>query len=222
MAEVITPEARAVYKDVLDEMFRLRQRVVVDQWGWSIPGNNGVRDIDQFDTDHTVYIVEFDENRTELRACTRLNPTTRPHMMSELFADTCNLQPYPTGPAVWECSRFVTDKTRFSSKEEDFRTRARLGIGITEFCLSAGIGSLTWFTHQVFFNVVQIVWNTVPLGLAADYEGDDWQYIPAVSTIDEAALRRQRARLGAIDEVLTYAYAPIGASQSDFFNRHAA
>tara|TARA_R110001606_G_scaffold14834_2_gene61924 strand:- start:2578 stop:3228 length:651 start_codon:yes stop_codon:yes gene_type:complete len=192
MFTIITPERRASHTDELDQMYRMRYRIVVGEWKWDIPGIDVGYDKDQFDTGETVYVIVRNDGG-DIVATSRLNPTTRPHMMSELFSDYCNLQPYPVGADVWECSRFVTDRSMLADPVEDFQVRCRLGLGLTAYCLDNGISRLSWLTHQKFFNLVQRVWKTEPLGLPRRV-GDNWAWIPAVSTIDEATFDRQLDR----------------------------
>jgi N-acyl-L-homoserine lactone synthetase len=210
MFSIITPEKRASHTDDLDQMFRMRYRIVVGEWKWEIPGIAAGYDKDQFDTDETVYVIVQNEDGA-IVASSRLNPTTGPHMMSELFAGYCDLQPYPVGNDVWECSRFVTDRSMMAGPLEDFRVRCRLGLGLTVFCLDNGISRLSWLTHQKFYNVVQKVWRTEPLGLPRR-EGDDWAWIPAVSDIDRATLDRQLDRYRNADQIVAGYMAPKRAA----------
>jgi len=206
MFKIITAGNRDAYKDVLDDMFRMRYRIVVEEWGWDIPGIQKGYDKDQFDTDETVYIVVLADNG-EVVATSRMNPTTGPHMLSELFADYCDLQPYPVAGDVWECSRFVTDRSLMTDPVEDFRVRCRLGLGLTVFCLDNGITRLSWLTHQKFYNLVQRVWKTEPLGLPKR-EGDDWAWIPAVSQIDKETLDLQMDRYRDAEAIVAQYMAP--------------
>jgi N-acyl-L-homoserine lactone synthetase len=192
MFKIITPDNRDAHRDLIHAMHEMRYRIVVEEWGWHIPGIREGYDKDQFDTDATVYVLVLSLDGDVL-ASSRLNATTRPHMMSELFADYCDLQPYPVGEDVWECSRFVTDRNLMADPVEDFRTRCRLGLGLTVWCLDHGVSRLSWLTHQKFYNLVQRVWSTEPLGLPRR-DGDDWAWIPAVSKIDKATLDRQMDR----------------------------
>jgi N-acyl-L-homoserine lactone synthetase len=192
MFRIITPEMRDAYRAELTAMHEMRYRVVVCEWGWEIPGVIVGYEADQFDTEDTVYVIVQNKDG-EVVASARMNPTTKPHMLSELFADCCDLQPWPVAADVWECSRFVTERSKFRDALEDFRVRCRLGIGMTVHCLDRGITRLSWLTHQKFYNHVLKVWKTEPLGLPRRDEGD-WAWIPAVSWIDQAALDRQMDR----------------------------
>ena len=193
MFRIITPANRSAHRGLIEAMHEMRYRVVVCDWGWDIPGVIVGHEADQFDTGETVYVI-VEKAPGEVIACARLNPTTRAHMLSELFADYCNLQPFPVGPDVWEVSRFVTERSKFADPVEDFRVRAWLGLGLTIYCLDHSISRLSWLTHQKFYNLVQQVWKTEPLGLPRRGD-DDWAWIPAVSEIDEATFDRQLDRL---------------------------
>ena len=200
MFKIITPDTYSEHEDLLDAMYRMRYRVVVGEWGWDIPGIQPGYDKDQFDTDATVYVI-VRTSEGEVVGTSRLNPTMRPHMLSDLFADYCNLQPYPVGKDVWECSRFVMDRSLTTSPVDDFRVRCRIGLGLTAYCLDNHISRLSWLTHQKFFNLVQKVWHTEPLGLPRR-NGDDWAWIPAVSRIDEATFDRQLDRFRNAEEIV--------------------
>lgn len=206
MFRIITPETRDQYRDEIRAMHEMRYRVVVCEWGWDIPGVVVGYEADQFDTAETVYVIVQNED-SEVVASARMNPTTQPHMLSELFADCCDLQPWPVGPDVWECSRFVTERSKFRDPLEDFRIRCRLGIGMTVHCLDRGIARLSWLTHQKFYNLVVKVWKTEPLGLPRSDDGD-WAWIPAVSWIDQAALDRQMDRFRNAEAIVAAYMAP--------------
>ncbi len=192
MFKLITPKNRVAHRDLIDAMHEMRYRIVVCEWGWDIPGVIVGYEADQFDTAETVYVIVQNKNG-EVVASARLNPTTQPHMLSELFADYCDLQPWPVGADVWECSRFVTERPKLPDPVEDFRIRCRLGLGLTIYCIDHQITRLSWLTHQKFYNLVQKVWTTEPLGLPRRND-DDWAWIPAISTIDAATLDRQLDR----------------------------
>lgn len=206
MFRIITPAMRGQYRTALQAMHEMRYRVVVCEWGWDIPGVLVGYEADQFDTDETVYVIVQNDSG-EVVASARINPTTRPHMLSELFADCCDLQPWPVAEDVWECSRFVTERSKFRDPLEDFQVRCQLGIGMTVYCIDQGIKRLSWLTHQKFYNHVLKVWKTEPLGLPRRDAGD-WAWIPAVSTVDHAALDRQLDRYRNAEAIVAAYTAP--------------
>lgn len=202
MYQIITPDNRDKFAAALDSMHRNRYDVCVTQWGWDIPGIKPGYDKDQFDTEHTVYITINDAKLGRVVASTRLNPTTQPHMMSELFSEYCNLQPYPVSADTVECSRYVIDRTLFNDPVQEYKIRCNLGIGITEYCLANGITQMSWLTHQKFYQLIQKNWKTEPLGLPVRDTADGWAWVPAVSQIDAALNANQRDRLANAEEVV--------------------
>ncbi|MEQ3746091.1 MAG: acyl-homoserine-lactone synthase [Henriciella sp.] len=202
MFQTITPDKRHQFAGIIDSMHRNRFDVVVGQWGWDIPGIEPCYDKDQFDTEDTVYVVVTDPEHGVVVASSRLNPTTRPHMMSELFSEYCNLQPYPVSETAMECSRFIIDRTLFKDPLLEFKIRCSLGIGITQYCVENNITQLSWLTHQKFYNLATRVWKTEPLGTPVSDTPDGGVWIPAVSKMDRATADLQRQRYENAEEVV--------------------
>lgn len=200
MFQIILPHQRAEQAALIDEMHAMRYRIVVGEWGWDIPGLQPGYDRDAFDQEETVHILVRGENG-QVQASARLNPTCGPHMMSKLFAGYCDLQPFPVGEDIWECSRFVIDTARAAGRLEAFQLRCRLGIGITTWCLDHGVTRLSWLTHQKFYNHVCGLFRTEPLGLPRRQE-EGWSWIAAVSDIDLPALDRQMDRFRRAPEIV--------------------
>lgn len=191
--EVITPGDHQANKPVIESMYKMRYRALVERCGWRIPDLDGERDCDAYDTEDTIYFVERAPDADDVVACARLNPTVKPHMLKDLFAGYCDLQGVLTGETIYEASRIAIDCERLDAVE---RREAiwRLEWTATKFALMNGIQKLTWFvSEKVYVHNIQL-WSTLPLGLPAHFEDDGRTYIPAISTIDEAALQRLAAR----------------------------
>jgi acyl-homoserine lactone synthase len=191
--EVITPGHHHLHAPLIEAMFRMRYRALIERCGWCVPGLAGARDRDAFDTGDTVYIVDRLPGTEDVVACARLNPTVKPHMLSELFARYCDLQGVPTGETIYEASRIAIDAGRFE-KCERMEVLSRLESAATVYALRNGIELVTSFiSEKVYLHNIQL-WSTRPLGLPAYFEDDDRTYIPAISVMDEAALHRIEAR----------------------------
>ncbi|MEM8800837.1 MAG: acyl-homoserine-lactone synthase [Pseudomonadota bacterium] len=202
MYQIIQPKDRAKNLATIDSMHRNRYDVCVTQWGWNIPGIRPGYDKDQFDTEKTVYITITDPEFGKVVASTRMNPTTEPHMMSELFAHYCTLQPYPQRQDTWECSRYVIDRTLYNDPLKEFKIRCSLGVGIAQYCVEHGINQVSWLTHQKFYQRIQKAWATEPLGLPVQDTPDGWAWVPAVSQVNAATYARQRERLANAEDVV--------------------
>lgn len=179
-------------ESVLDRMFRMRHKVAVDHWGWQIPNAGSGIDKDDFDTYRTTHFLKIDEDG-RVHGCARLNPTTAPHLLSEIFPYVCDAQGVPQDPNTFEFSRFFVDKTAMSRRDY-IHTGYELLAGIAEWSLHKGIKQLSWYAFQATYGLAVPLWTTAPLGAPQTHDGDESVYVPAISTIDEEAVIRTRKK----------------------------
>lgn len=190
MVHVITPANRSLYADALEDMFRMRHNVAVQELGWIIPNMDSARDQDEFDHEETIYFVELDSERNVI-ATARLNPTTRPHLMTEVFPELCEFSGVPIGEDIYEYSRFLVKKTGI--KRRIYATaQAHISLAIVEYCLAAKIKHVSWVTYKRSYPLALRMWKTRPLGLPRYFEADDADYIAAISDMTEESLQRTR------------------------------
>ena len=83
---VITDANKAAYAAELDQLFRIRHRIYVEEKKWREPSDDG-RETDQFDTEHAVHLVGI--RNGQIIAGSRFIPTTQPHLLSEVFPHLC-------------------------------------------------------------------------------------------------------------------------------------
>src|SRR5262245_33587743 len=133
---IVTPANRALYEDVVQQSLRVRYDVFVRERGWAALQRSDGRDVDAYDQADTVYILAIDGERVV--GGQRLCPTTRPHLLSDVFPHLAHVRGIPTGPDIWECSRYFVVKERRSG-----RTDCRLLAAVQEFGLQEGISQLT-------------------------------------------------------------------------------
>ncbi|MDJ0919974.1 MAG: acyl-homoserine-lactone synthase [Henriciella sp.] len=193
MIEIVTPENRAYCQDLLEASYRMRYRVIIEDLGWNVPGVQPGRDFDQFDTEDTVYFLALSETGEDVHGCFRFNPTTKPHMLTDVFPEFCNERDVPRGDRILEASRFILDRKACGSKRAWIWARQSLGLAATEYCLNHGIEAMTWLTHYQFFSRICETYDSEPLGLPRIRYYDNETYIAALSKIDEKTWRRQRA-----------------------------
>jgi len=60
MIHIIDNHLAPANRPLLQSMFADRKRLFVDLFGWDVPVVDGVYEIDQFDDDHTVYVIATD------------------------------------------------------------------------------------------------------------------------------------------------------------------
>jgi len=209
MVDIVTHENRSLYVDALDEMFRLRYQVAVNEMGWPLPNAKDGYDIDEFDTEDSIYLLEYaDDGR--MVACARLNPTIKPNLLSEIFPNYCDFGTIPKHEKIYEYSRYMVTKQGLS-QEEFIRARANITLAVNEFCLAYGIEQVTLLTYMKNYPIAAHIWDTLPLGTPQVYDVDGTQYIAAICTLTEEGLERSRKYAGVTDKVasmvvpLTYA-----------------
>jgi acyl-homoserine lactone synthase len=180
--QVITKDNRTYYSDVLDEYFRLRHKVFVEERGWHDLRRPDGREMDAYDNDHATYLIALDKGR--VIGGLRLYPTLLPHMISEAFPHLVKERGALTGATILECTRYFIVKERRTG-----RTDCRLLAAFQQFCLEEGITEVTavvemWWLprwHQAGFKVR-------PLGMPTLVEGQPC--IVAAIRISEESLER--------------------------------
>lgn len=168
----------------------MRHHVAVNELGWTIPNMETARDKDEFDHDETIYFVELDAERHVI-ATARLNPTTRPHLMTEIFQKLCEFNGVPVGEDIYEYSRFLVKKSGIKRRTYA-NAQAHISLSIVEYCLAANIKQVTWVTYKRSYPLALRMWKTRPLGLPRYFASDDADYIAAISDMSEESLKRTR------------------------------
>ena len=88
---------RPAYLKQLEEMFRIRHDIYGGQRGWTALANPDGRDVDQYDTEDTIYLLGLDQ-MGRVYSGLRLNPTTGPHLINTVFPHAVSFEPIPVGP----------------------------------------------------------------------------------------------------------------------------
>jgi acyl-homoserine lactone synthase len=162
MLHVNQSAADAIPDVVLRAMFAARKSVFVDLLKWDVPVIEGQYEVDQFDDEHAAYLVLATPDGEHLGSA-RLLPTTRPHILGDLYPFLCS-GAVPTGERVFEITRFCLDRR--------LRTPARRAVrdtlvtALADHALAHGIASYSavaefgWFQQILAFG-----WRCTPLGL---------------------------------------------------------
>lgn len=188
MIVVVNAENRRLFEADLIQMYRQRKATFVDRAGWKIPAIAD-QELDCYDREDTIYLLAKEELEGPLLASVRLLPTTRPHLMGDLFPTACREAP-PHGPTVWEVSRFCTTP--------DLPNRGiRLGLlweiicGVMETALLYGIERVIFVANRALLPLALTCgWEVHKLGDTIRDEDDEVTAASAV--ISAAGLRRVR------------------------------
>ncbi len=140
MVHVISAYNAHLYSDVLEDAYRLRHKVFVDERKWMALEKPDKREVDQFDTPSALHFVVL-RNKRVAGYC-RLLPTIRPHLLDSVYPWLCERETIPTGPDIFEWTRYcVAREWRYGSAVSD--VGSELIVGVFEYCLENGINVLT-------------------------------------------------------------------------------
>jgi acyl-homoserine lactone synthase len=172
-------------RDLLDAAFRFRNDAFVDEAGWESLRRADGREIDQFDTEDTIHVIVSKDSR--IQAYSRLNPTTKPHLLSEIYPHLAS-RGLIRDEHVWEWSRMGTSK---SARTDGKGWGGPIGLlvrSITYVALKNNIYSLVWQAHPVWITrASELGFDPVPMGLPQRVEGE--RVVAAIMQIDEKVFR---------------------------------
>jgi|GEM_PF-3141029 len=163
MALLIEPHHHINLMGVLDEAFRLRRKVFVEGMGWKIPGDDGIRDCDQFDDEYATHLLSFAPDG-RVAGYLRILPGDRPMLITEVFADTLDMKPAPRGPNVREDSRLCTS-LELTDKAVRMQVQQDIHVSHLEYCISRGVETVIVYTSMKW------IANTARTGLEIEMLG---------------------------------------------------
>ena len=177
MIHIVTRCNKHLYRNELREHFRIRSDIYVPDRRFLAFDRAIPLDIDLFDTLDATYLLLIEGER--LVGGSRLIPSTRPHLLSEVF-------PYlaprnvPRRPDVFEGTRIFVARDhrgvsagRGATQVAGGRALGEMLCGIFEFALEEGISAIsavgeTWWTPRF----LEMGWKVEPLGLPTQIKGE--------------------------------------------------
>ena len=184
---VINNKNRHLYSAIMMDYHRKRYEIFVEERGWKDLGDSSGLEFDQFDDEHTTYLLAIDGEK--IVGGSRLYPTTRPHMISEVFMHLVD-RPLPRNKLTLEWSRYFIVRERRVG-----RTECRLLAAVQQFCLEEGITALTGIQDMWWVpRWQQLGFKVHPLGLPHLVEGQPTMAV--VIDISEESLASVRKLAG--------------------------
>ncbi|NOT42939.1 MAG: GNAT family N-acetyltransferase [Alphaproteobacteria bacterium] len=184
------------FNRLLEASYRVRYDQYVKGRGWKALDRPDQRELDQFDTSAATYLVWADAG--EVVGGARLIPTTKPHLMSEVFPHIVTFASVPKSPRVWELTRLFTARGGHSSANRRNVT-GEVFCSLFEFGLFKKLEGIsvvcdTFFLPRVLDAGIEIK----PLGIPTPY--DEGTCIACYMPVNVQQLRA--ARGGVHDSVL--------------------
>ncbi|EHP92526.1 acyl-homoserine-lactone synthase [Methylorubrum extorquens] len=199
MIHVVTAENMQDYAGALDQAFRLRHRVFVEELGWSNLARPDRREIDEFDDEHAIHLLALDETESVI-GYSRLLPTTRPYLLPMVLPQLCE-GAAPSGAHIVEWGRICVAECARTSGRRLNPTALALMTAIVEWGLPRGITSfISEMPTSWILRLLQLHLRAMPLGLPHEIEGEE--IVAVEAAFDGRTLRQLQNKRGDIRSVL--------------------
>jgi len=137
--------------ELFNSMYQCRYRSFMERQNYSAYVLNSIAEFDRYDMPGTYYLVWLDDAQ-QVRGTIRLNPMSRPTMISEVFPHLVTLESIPETDDCWEGTRICIDKDL--SPELRAQIKNELVTGTIEFCASRGCKYLYGMMQNIIFRHV--------------------------------------------------------------------
>jgi acyl-homoserine lactone synthase len=199
---LVTPENDYRYRAEMEQAYRLRHQVFVEEMGWHNLAKPDGREIDQFDNKHAVHMLYIAHG--EVLGYQRLLPSTRPHLLSDIMPELCEVE-QPVGADIWEISRHCVAPGHRSGGRYASPVANALGSGLLEWALECGVSKfIIEIEPMELLPLVQFHFQPLPLGLPHKISGRD--VIAVTLTFDGLTLERFQEMRGNHRRVLAESF----------------
>jgi acyl-homoserine lactone synthase len=202
---VIDRRNRSAFQRQLEDMYRLRYQIYVGRRRWKALERPDGRDIDQFDTEDTVYFLGLNASGA-VTSGLRLNPTTKPHLINTIFPHAVTFEPIPIGDHIYEITRYFVVPERLA---RDARRRAagELITAMLEHGLTMGLTHISLLCDAFFMStMLEMRWKVRSLGLPTPYP--EGTCIAVLFEVSEEAIANTRQTRGVQGPVYVHAARP--------------
>jgi acyl-homoserine lactone synthase len=185
---IVAADNISAYADAMEQAYRLRHTVFVEEMGWSNLRRPDGREIDQFDDGRALHMLYLDDDR--LVGYQRMLPSMRPHLLSSVLPHLCDGD-FPVGPHIWEWTRYCV------TKEHRDRGRLLSPVGnlllsaIVEWGLENGVSKIIIEMNPIWLlRLVQLHFRVTPLGIPQEAGKDS--IVAVTAAFDARTLARLR------------------------------
>jgi acyl-homoserine lactone synthase len=185
---IVGTENIGSYTEAMEQAYRLRHTVFVEEMGWNDLRRPDGREIDQFDDSRALHMLYLEGDR--LVGYQRMLPSMRPHLLSEVMPHLCDGD-FPVGPHIWEWTRYCV------TKEHRDRGRLLSPVGnlllsaIVEWGLENGVSRIIIEMNPIWLlRLVQLHFRVTPLGIPQEAGKDS--IVAVTAAFDARTLVRLR------------------------------
>lgn len=205
MIHIVTPENQHLFRDEMEQAYRLRHRVFVDEKSWTDLARPDGREIDQFDNDHAVHMLYIEDGK--VLGYQRMLPSTRPHLLSHVLPQLCEDE-RPVGEHIWEWTRYCVEPAHRERGRSLSPVANALLSAIVEWGLESGVSTIIIQMNPLWLlRLVQLHFRTMPLGLPQRIGDDD--VVAVTASFDHRTLARLQEMRGNARRVLAEPWSPV-------------
>ena len=198
MIHIVTSDNLYLFKDEMEQAYRLRHRIFVEEMKWSDLAKPDGREIDQFDDEHAVHMLYVENGK--VLGYQRMLPTTRPHLLSEVLPYLCEDE-RPVGNHIWEWTRYCVEPAHRERGRTLSPVANALLSGIVEWGLETGVSTIIIEMNTLWLlRLVQLHFRTMPLGLPQRIGDQD--VVAVTAAFDHRTLARLQEMRGNNERVL--------------------
>lgn len=160
--QIIDWSTRKRYRKYLERYFKIRHQIYVEQRRWHDIARPIPIEMDSYDTKDAIYLLALDRNQ-KIVGGSRLVPTLRPHLLSEVFPMLAKDGP-PRGDRIYEWTRFFIDRhVRMPGKSSPYA--GIMLAGLQEVALHLGVKQIS-VVCEAFWpaRLRALDWNVQQLG----------------------------------------------------------
>jgi acyl-homoserine lactone synthase len=154
---------------LLEQAFKLRHTVFVEEKKWNDLRKLDGREIDEFDGPQCIYILAV--RKGTVLGHVRMTPTTHPHLLADVHARLC-ARPEPRGPHIWEWTRYCV-RPRLRGRRMAGEVAAVIQVAAMEWLFMHGVRDVVVEYHPRFLERhLAFGFQVNPLGLPIEMEGE--------------------------------------------------
>lgn len=193
MIHIVTAENRHLYEKEMLEHHRVRYDIYVRENKWKNLKVEDGRESDQFDNDDASYILAIEDGKVV--GGSRFMPTTKPHLLNDVFPNLADVRGVPRSPDIFEWTRLFAVAGKRDRRGENDNITGQVLCGGLEFLLGEEATAFTIVTEAYWLaRTHRWGWKLSPLGMPALVEGE-W-LVASIVAADQESLQATRRHHG--------------------------
>lgn len=200
MIKLIQGDQVKNHQDIMEQVWRLRHDVFVEEKKWMDLSKPNKREIDQFDNDDALHMIAMEDD--QVVGYQRMLPTTKPYLLSEVYPHLCETE-LPRTSKIWEWTRYAVKKEHRAVDRKVSPIANRLLSAIVEWGIKNDVSSIIIEMNPLWLlRLVQLHFHVIPLGIT--HVIDDEEVLAVEAAFDIRTLARLQEMRGVYENFLSF------------------